>query len=946
LPHFTQRKIFFFSFMRSHVKKCEGNMTNYLKNLFSYLYQKKIFGFLILAFVFTAVASWLYLTSTIQTNINFRLERELNHITTSLNSNIYNYANTLGYVHAYFKTEGLPNEKTFRRLAESIEVQQVNHGIQGLGYISILKSRDLRKFIRQNKNRPFFKTDDFKEGQSLYAPLTMIEPLTRIRSKRLGYDMFQDDSRREAIYDAIKSSGMTLSKPLSPVSVTSKPEAFASLYLMLPYYKTIDIPATEGERLKKVQGLIYIPIRMREFFEAALGKPNLQNERVNFSLSYVNEKNNTETLLYQRFDQNKDENSLRKSRILDVYGHKWVVTITTFPQFFNFGDRYLANVVIFCFILFIGLLLSLFKQTENLLAHEKKTKDLMEATILQSREHTAKLKYLNEMNSPKDLETDLNSILKDFFHASHLISASSHAFLFCSQMVDADVDTISFFQAKGFATNELKTNDRTLLYINELIDTNIVLKRNPQAVSLFSQFINTPDTLNDWLLISIPSREFRRCGLLFLGREKSNQYSDIDLEIIESMASQLGVRIDNSRLFKKVEDANKVKTAFLSNMSHEIRTPLNAITGFSEILEQTQSPAVKHKLIEGIQKNTTQLTSIIDNILDISKIEFGRIFINKKVVSLVTLVKNIEIAMDIPAKAKSLHFQIEAIGPLPSEIETDESRVKQILINLIGNAIKFTEQGFVKLQIHFDSSQTMKPMLVFNIIDTGIGISTRSQLELFQSFTQIDISNTRRFGGIGLGLALSRRLAQQFGGEVSLVKSQLNQGSVFQLKISCGNLSKVKWLSNLTEELNKPQSVEPHLQSKKSIESKIKNKKILIVEDSEDNQEIFKYFLNSAGAIPEVTDNGEDAVIKAATSEFDLILMDIQLPKMDGLEATRRIRFAGYSKPIIALTAHASAEEKISCLKAGCIGLITKPVTQVTLIQKIQKILEENHVNS
>ncbi|MBC7753291.1 MAG: response regulator, partial [Moraxellaceae bacterium] len=290
----------------------------------------------------------------------------------------------------------------------------------------------------------------------------------------------------------------------------------------------------------------------------------------------------------------------------------------------------------------------------------------------------------------------------------------------------------------------------------------------------------------------------------------------------------------------------------------------------------------------------------------------------------------------------------------------DENRIKQILLNLIGNAIKFTEKGSVLLKIEYDRFSSPQPSMLFNVIDSGIGISMQSQLDLFQTFSQIDASSTRRYGGLGLGLALSSRLAQQFGGEVKLIQSQVNHGSDFQLRIPCGNLNTSHWLGFIFEDLGAEgelfhDSAQLDLNSQVHLIShtqpidmtrhlSLENKKILVVEDSQDNQEIFKFFLSAAGAFPEISSDGEDAVKKVLSDDYDLILMDIQLPKMDGLEATRRIRNSGYHKPIIALTAHSSVEEKSNCFKAGCVGLITKPVTQMALINKIKNIQEEFYV--
>lgn len=894
---------------------------------------------MIFGFVFTAIISWSYLNSAIEKNIDFRLDHELNTIVNAVNSNIFNHANTLGYVQAYFKTEGLPSQNTFRRLAESIEIQQINHGIQGLGYISIIKKNELAQFIKEHRYQPFFNVEWLQPGRELYAPITMVEPLTRSRSSRLGYDMLLEDSRREAVMQAIQSSTPSISKPLLPV-VTSEIAPQPTLILLMPFYKTIETPLTPKERLEKIRGIIYIPMQMKKFFEATLGLPITNRERVNFKISYIDQASKTEIPLYERFDKESARStdlSREKSHLINVYGHKWKITVAPFPNFFYFGDRYLANAVACCFLLVIGIMISLFKQTQNLLEHEKKTNELMETTIRQSHDQTKKLKILNEVSGQADLDLDIQHNTNDFFNASLSLSTSSHALLFLGQLLE-NPEQISFCRSFGFAENEVNKTDLSLETIRGLTEKGMLCKNENHADEALKKIITARDHFLDWMIVRVPSREFRHCGILFLGKVAQKPYTDIDFELIESLVSQFGTRLDNLRLFKKVEDSNKVKTAFLSNMSHEIRTPLNAITGYAEILEKANSTDEKRNLIESIRKNTSQLTSIIDNILDISKIEFGRIFINKKNTSVSSLVQSIQLDMETRASEKGLRFAVEAVGSIPSIIETDESRVKQILINLIGNAIKFTEKGSVELQIDCDTTRPAEPLLVFNIVDTGIGISEKSKHELFQSFSQVETSNTRRFGGIGLGLALSRRLAQQFGGDVILKQSRLHQGSTFSLKIPCGPLTGVRWISKLFEDSKHSQdSPQPR------VAVDLKNKRVLIVEDSEDNQEIFQFFLNSAGLKTDVIDNGEDAVKKASQTPYDLILMDIQLPKMDGLEATRRIRSEGFTKPIIALTAHASIEEKMNCLKAGCIGLITKPVTQVTLIKRIQTIIEENN---
>ncbi len=908
-----------------------------VKNIFNYLYSKKIFGVLITGFAIIALGSWIYLSAAINANINYRLDKELERVASVVTENFNNYAGTLAYVHAYFRTEGTPNQYQFRKLSESIEIQRVNHGLQGIGYATIVKKNQLKKYISQNRNRPFFKIEWLKPGKEMYAPLTMVEPMNWRRSEMLGYDMMSTPQRERVIVDAIKSASINMTPIMRPI-LKNDPDPQLNVILISPLYNQLEVPVSSEDRVRNAKGLIYVPVRIKDFFERAFGKPNKADERINFQVEAIAADDGKIMTAYERFADKNHSKKLYRSKVIDLYGQKWKISVAPFPLFFNFGDLYLANTVAFASIIFIVLLFSIFKQTQNLLLNEKKSKEIMQETIKKSRAQTEQLKRLNEINKHTALELDLKILIEDFFQASLQISQSSHAFLYCSSTPD-NPEIIEFHDLHGFSKKDLIQDSLTLTEVNSLLDQDLLKKSEHGLLQYFSKFIHGSDFFADWILIKIPSREFRQCGLLFLARASGEKYSENDLEIIESMVSQVGIGIDNSRLFKKVEDSNRVKTAFLSNMSHEIRTPLNAITGYSEILGKTIEPKEKMALMDSIKKNSSQLTSIIDNILDISKVEFGRIYINKEKISLLAIAEDLKWVMEMRAKAKGIVFQIEGLGQLPAFIETDESRVKQILLNLVGNAIKFTEAGLVKLQIkcepvvpHSDEYQVL-----FTIIDSGIGISPKAQLDLFQSFSQADVSSTRRFGGMGLGLALAKRLAQQFGGDVVLINSRLGSGSIFQFKIPCGNLTSLNLTTNLFENVQNPAE-----HTVIEVTTNLKNKNVLIVEDSEDNQEIFKYFLKSAGATSDVIDNGEDAVQKADHSMYDLILMDIQLPKMDGLEATRRIRSLGYKKPIIALTAHSSPEEKSSCLKAGCVDLITKPVTQETLIKQILFIMEEN----
>jgi PAS domain S-box-containing protein len=372
------------------------------------------------------------------------------------------------------------------------------------------------------------------------------------------------------------------------------------------------------------------------------------------------------------------------------------------------------------------------------------------------------------------------------------------------------------------------------------------------------------------------------------------------------------------------ENANRAKSEFLANMSHEIRTPLNAIMGFSELLLDPSHADAASRLqsVSIIRRNGQQLMKIIDEILDISKVEANRLEIEMLPIDLETLAHDLHSLFTLRTQEKGLSFSIRIDGEIPKTIMTDSVRLRQILNNIIGNAIKFTKRGGVSLTVRFDR---VSSKLVFNVIDTGIGMEPDKVERLFKPFSQIDSSTTRRFGGTGLGLALSRRLAQALGGDVKVLRCQVGLGATFEIVIDPGDVSDSKWITTIGQSAVEAVTAQRQLVRLDGI-------RVLLAEDAPDNQNLVTRFLTAVGAIVDVANNGEEAVEKALAKEFDIVLMDIQMPILDGYEATRKLRGLGYSVPIVALTAHALKEERDRCLENGCSAHLTKPVNKRDLI--------------
>jgi len=370
------------------------------------------------------------------------------------------------------------------------------------------------------------------------------------------------------------------------------------------------------------------------------------------------------------------------------------------------------------------------------------------------------------------------------------------------------------------------------------------------------------------------------------------------------------------------EAANQSKSEFLANMSHEIRTPMSAIMGFTDILSRQLTDPDNLKCASIIRHNGQFLLEIINDILDISKIEAGKLALTKKRFRPDQLVADVRSLMEVRAAEKGIPLEVNFDGRLPKTICSDNKRLKQILVNLIGNAIKFTDSGKVELVIRLLPDES-NPMLQFDVIDTGIGMTPSQQKKLFQPFTQADSSAVREYGGTGLGLTISQRLAEMLGGAIA-VQSVSKIGSRFSLTIQTGSLNNVPL-------------VEPHLSVSRAIlPPPPKNRPalsghVLVVDDRRDMRFIAQQLIEEAGGTVESAENGLQAIqrVKEANESgapFDLITMDMQMPVLDGYQATRKLRQLGFAEPIIAVTAHAMEGDRQTCLDIGCTDYVPKPI--------------------
>jgi signal transduction histidine kinase/CheY-like chemotaxis protein len=414
----------------------------------------------------------------------------------------------------------------------------------------------------------------------------------------------------------------------------------------------------------------------------------------------------------------------------------------------------------------------------------------------------------------------------------------------------------------------------------------------------------------------ICQREFERNAI---------QKSEDELQKSHETLAQTVSALEKAKA--EADAASAAKSAFLANMSHEIRTPLGIVLGFSElIIDGSVTPEERQRYANTIKKNGRQLANIIDDILDLSKVEADKMGFSINLVLFSEIVTEITDLLAAARLSKSISTSVRVVGDMPLSIQTDPLRLRQILTNIIGNASKFTAHGSVQVKIYLTAGR----QLAFDVIDTGRGISPDQAKKLFSPFTQVDFSATRQYGGTGLGLALARRLARKLGGDVVLSRSALARGSTFTITIDPGPitlLAKAR-MSGLAENAAPlpPSSVKP-----------LHDLRVLLVDDSSENLILVSHILKLEGAQIETAANGQTAIAMAKETKYDVVLMDLQMPGMDGYQATDTLRHDGYQGPIIALTAHAMKEDRDRCLSSGFNDHLSKPIERRVLAETLSR---------
>ena len=743
-----------------------------------------------------------------------------------------------------------------------------------------------------------------------YFPVYFVEPL-KGNEPALGFDLASDPTRLEALKQS-RDTGRTLATGrVKPAQEVGKQFGFL---IFVPVYRKGAPTNTVEDRRKNLEGFVLGVYRIGDVVEYALSNLNPQGVDVwMFDKSADADKQFLcfcPSRLRKSPVEAKDvehilvQSPMRHSDMFDVAGRTWTIVCTPTEEFLSAKTSFTRWVG-----LAAGLLVTL----------------TLAFYLLNALRHGARIDKINRRLSADilDREKAEEASRRETAKLAAMISGMEEGVIF------ADADNTIVEVNAYFCEFMGKSSEQLLGRRLEEIHSRQVRTRVLGKIDEFrSQVVTEPFVIQRSL-----------CGADVMMRVqpvyRDGCYDGVLLNVIDVTALV--------RARREAEAASAAKSEFLANMSHEIRTPMTAILGFADLLNDlrrccTVCPehegcdirAANKEYVQIIRKNGEHLLKLINSILDLSKIEAGKLELEVEPCSLVGIVTDVISLMRSRAEKRGISLSVEYVGELPGIIHSDAARLRQALMNLVGNATKFTKEGAVRIVVSFlPEWRDGEPAVRIEVIDTGIGIAPEKLSGIFDPFAQADSSTSRKYGGSGLGLTITRRIVELLGGELT-ASSKPGEGSTFAIIVPTGNLDGVRFLRHPSEAIS-----EEGTDAQDSPGKLLLGVRVLLAEDGIDNQRLIATVLRKAGAEVEIAPNGQVAVEKARSKDFDVVLMDVQMPLMDGYEATRTLRRQGYKRPIVALTAHAMSGDRRRCLEAGCDDHLTKPIDRTRLVHAV-----------
>jgi signal transduction histidine kinase/CHASE1-domain containing sensor protein/DNA-binding response OmpR family regulator len=812
------------------------------------------------------------------------------------------YAYGLRGARGHLMTLGENNlsRKQFFNYIQTRDLEKEFPGARGFGFIRRVSNEKEAEFLAAARadDAPDFTIRELAKNDDEHFVIQYIEPIDNNR-QAVGLDIASEESRLHAAREAMRTGEVRLTAPITLVQATGYESQ--SFLILLPLYHSWTIPVTEEERMADTWGWSYAPLLMKDVLVRLPIDPALYHIELRDitdgmnKIFFLNDKDNSITA------------SLYPQKIaIDIFGRRWELFFSISPQFIHslnqtnpthvFLITFLIGVLISFLTLAVGL--NFINKQKNL----QKKAERAEVFEQQVKERTAEL---NAVNRKLTIATDIA-------HLGIWVWDGKH--------------------------KSLEWNDQ----MYQIYEQPISLRNTGLSYTHWIERLHPEDSEYAQSILRTASHQGGITEARFRLLLPSGKISYVDaivsiqLNNDGSLQKVIGVNRDITEQItqerslieakEQADAASKAKSEFLANMSHEIRTPMNAVIGMLELVQNTELTERQNDYVYKAKSAAKSLLELLNDILEFSKIEAGKLYLDPHPFTLKTLIHNLSPLIALNKKDSDLEVIIDIAPDLPPAYLGDELRLRQILINLISNAIKFTQKGYVKISINCLEKNTQIARLRFQVKDTGIGISQLQQARLFSAFVQAESSTTRRYGGTGLGLAICKRLTQLMNSDLQM-ESSLGHGSRFWFDIDMPMVDAETIVSPNQE-----------IVSLQDIEKMLQGLRLLVVEDNELNRQVAYELLSHAGAEVELVTGGHEAIEKITTSRpFDLVLMDVQMPDIDGLETTRLIRAKEQYKdlPILAMTANIAQADKEECLAAGMNGHLAKPIDIVKVVSGI-----------
>lgn len=838
---------------------------------FFFKYTKLVVLLIVILSLVISYAAWMgsknYYDKLNKEHFDTAVDDNLNNIQRQME----NYKNILRGGVGFFNGSDYISRKEWHGFVQALDIQKNYPGMQGYGF-SIMLSPDEVAPMEQKMRAEGYESFSLKPAgkREQYSTILYLEPMDKRNLQAIGYDMFSELNRRTAMEIARDTATASISGKVTLVQEIDS-DVQAGMLMYLPVYKKKVKLDTLQDRKKALIGFVYSAFRMNDLMSKIVSSKSI----LDFEIYDSNEKS-LQHLMYKSSPESTHNGQYKSKQIIEMDNHIWVIYLSSTKKF----DDSIKNQ--YPLLMTLGWLAVYFILLSIILA-------------------LIKSKYL--------LQSQTNELHK----LSQVVAQSPNSIVITNLHHEVEYVNAAFTEMTGYTEVESIGKNSSLLQSSEA------------PTKAYFDMCQALEAGKNW------------SGELTNIRKDGSQYIE---DIVSSPIIQDDGNINNYVLIKKditkekeleqnlilakeeAEKANKAKSEFLANMSHEIRTPLNGILGLTELIFKTDLNDKQRGYLEKSKTSSKALLHVINDILDYSKIEAGKLDLENNIFELDSVMDNIKDLFEYQINKKGLTLNINRIHNV--QLIGDALRLTQILTNLVGNAIKFTEHGTIDIDVKIIKENENEKKLEFSIKDSGIGISKEVQVNLFKEFNQADNSITRKYGGTGLGLSISKHLAQMMNGEI-WVESIEGKGSIFIFSVTFGKI-----------EGKKTDTSKVQIKNTKSNTDSIKGARILLVEDNRINQVVAVGMLEDLNLHVEIANNGKEAVeMIESAKEYDLILMDLQMPIMDGFEATRHIKKINENIPIVALSAAVMQEDVIKTSEAKMSAHLAKPIDEHELIRTL-----------